>query len=81
MTEKKSALHDPVLSFRAKGLWAYCVSEKDPTMLNRNRFKEIANEGKDAIYGAIKELMENGYLKKNQPKLNGQFGTVTYEII
>jgi len=77
----KQALEDPRLSFKAKGLWAYCMSRKDDWVFHISHLITVSKEKKSAIYNALKELEKAGYIKKMQPiKENGRFDSVDYEI-
>lgn len=76
----KKVLEDPVLSFKAKGLWAYCMSRPDHWQFHVSHLSTVSKDGEDAIYSALKELEKNGYLKKVQKNENGKFGPVDYEI-
>lgn len=76
----KGALEDPHLSFKAKGLWAYCVSRPNDWTFHVSHLATVSKEGEDAIYSAIKELIDNGYCQKVQKNIGGKFQKVDYEI-
>ena len=57
-----SVLNDPALSFKAKGVFVYLWSKPDDWVV---RIKDLCNhgqEGKTAIYSALQELEDAGYL-------------------
>ena len=60
----KGALWDSRLSLKAVGLWARCLSKKDDWKFNVRELASKMKEGKASIYGAIEELIENGYVIK-----------------
>ena len=76
----KGALENPRLSFKAKGLWAYCMSRPDNWEFKVAHLKKVSKEGEDAIYSALKELENEGYLIKIQQNQGGKFGPVDYEM-
>lgn len=76
----KGALEDPKLSFKAKGLWTYCLSRPDDWVFHVKHLATVSQDGEDAVYSAIKELEEAGYVKKIQHHINGRFQKVDYEI-
>lgn len=84
---KKSALEDPKLSFKAKGLWAYCMSRPNDWHFNISHLSTVSKEGEHAIYSAIKELIDAGYairIQQNKGKGEGNgrgsFGTTDYIV-
>lgn len=76
----KGALEDPNLSFKAKGLWAYCMSRPNDWTFKIKHLSTVSKEGKEAITTAIHELEEAGYIKKVQKTINGRFQPVDYEV-
>jgi hypothetical protein len=76
----KGALENSNLSFKAKGLWAYCLSRRDDWTFHVSHLATISKDGEDAIYSAIKELEREGYVKKVQLNIKGKFQKVDYEI-
>lgn len=75
-----TVLTDPNLSFKAKGLWSYCMSRPDDWEFHVNQLANVSSDGKDAVYCAIKELVDAGYIKKIQSNVGGKFGKVDYEV-
>jgi hypothetical protein len=76
----KIALEDPDLSFKAKGLWAYCMSRPNDWEFHVTHLATVSKDGVDAIYSAIRELELAGYVRKIQKNEKGKFGSVDYEV-
>lgn len=76
----KGVLEDTFLSFKAKGLWAYCMSRPDDWVFKVAHLINVSTDGKDAIYSALDELIERGYAKKIQLNIKGKFSQVDYEV-
>lgn len=83
----KTALEDGRLSFKAKGIWAYCMSRPDNWEFHISHLATVSKEKEDAIYSGIKELIECGYCEKTQEnkgkgagKGRGCFGPVDYVV-
>lgn len=76
----KEALEDPNLSFKAKGLWAYCMSRPNDWEFHVSHLAQVSKDGEDAIYSAIKELVKEGYCDRVQGKENGRYTSVDYLI-
>lgn len=81
-TIQKEALLNPKLSFKAKGLWAYCMSRKDDWSFHVRHLATISKEKRDAIYTMIDELIKYGYCIKMQQQKhgNGRFSKIEYVI-
>lgn len=84
---KKTALEDPSLSFKAKGLWAYCMSRPNDWEFNITHLATVSKEKEVAVYSAIKELIRAGYAVRNQENKGrgegrgrGSFGKTDYII-
>lgn len=56
-------LNNPTLSLKAKGLLTYLLSRSDNWNANVNHLVTTCTDGKKAIYSAIKELKEAGYIE------------------
>lgn len=59
-------LRDKNLSFKAKGMYAYLFSKPDEWDFSSNRMILETTDRRDAIMGMLKELEENGYLKRDR---------------
>ena len=84
---KKTALEDPNLSFKAKGLWAYCMSRPNDWEFNITHLATVSKEKEVAVYSAIKELIKAGYAMRNQENKGkgegngrGSFGKTDYIV-
>lgn len=60
----KTGLNDPRLSFKAKGILAYLLSKPDDWKVMVSELINSSTDGKTAVYSGLKELEENGYLKR-----------------
>lgn len=61
-----AALRDERLSFRATGVLAYLLSLPDGAELSGVRLVNAKAEGRDAVYTALKELDDAGYLLRDR---------------
>ncbi len=75
----KTALEDTRLSFKAKGLWAYCMGRPNDWEFKISHLKKVSKDGEDALYSAFKELIELGYCERVQPN-PGKFQSTDYLI-
>jgi hypothetical protein len=73
-------LENPRLSFKAKGLWAFCMSKSEDWQFHVTHLAKVSKEGADAIYSALKELEKEGLVVKSQSNQGGKFGAVDYTI-
>lgn len=76
----KTVLEDPHLSFKAKGLWAYCMSRPNHWEFHVRHLATVSQDKRDGVYSAIKELELRGYVRKVQKKVKGKFAAFDYEI-
>ena len=80
----KTALEDPLLSFRAKGIHAYLMSRPDTWVIRYTHLETVSRDGRDAVRSAMKELEKAGYLKKfmhrDERGRAASHETVFYEI-
>ena len=60
------ALEDPNLSFKAKGLWAYCMSKTDDWKFHVTHLATVCKDKTTVIYSCIKELIKAGYCEKKR---------------
>lgn len=75
---EKEALLSKSLSFKAKGLWAYCMSLPSDWKYNIQHLSTVSKEGQRSIYTAIDELIAAGYCSRHQGHVNGGFGIMEY---
>lgn len=77
----KSAINDTRLSWKAKGILVYLLSKPEDWTVNIKDIVKHANDGRDAVYNGIKELIAAGYilrvLTKNQ---SGRFKGYEYHV-
>lgn len=80
-------LENPRLSFKAKGLWAYCMSRPDNWEFHVSHLSTVSKEREDAIYAALKELELEGLITRQQSNQGkgtgggrGGFGKMDYII-
>lgn len=73
-------LENPNLSFKAKGLWAYCMSRPNNWEFHVNHLATVSKDGTDGVYSALKELIAEGLVEKIQKNERGKFGKVDYLI-
>jgi hypothetical protein len=73
-------LNDKNLSFRAKGLLAYCLSRVDDWEFHISHLATVSEEGRDATYAAVKQLIKHGYIVRQLSRNKGKFEKGFYEI-
>ena len=74
-------LQDVNISCKARGLYATIMGLPRYWTLTVRGLLPIIKEGEKAIYSALKELEEYGYVTRSQDKLeNGKFGGVVYTL-
>lgn len=67
------------MSMRAKGLLAYLMSLPQDWVIHRTELVSHFKDGKDAVFAALNELIEQGYVVRQQERgTKGKFGEVTY---
>jgi len=77
----KTILNNRKISAKAKGVFFYMMSLPDDWNMNVKELAEHFSEGRDVIYRTIRELEENGYIKKIQRRSKtGNFNQVEYLI-
>lgn len=73
---KNEVLTDTKISLKAKGLFAYLYSKPDDWDFSGDRMAKENMEGRKAIYSALKELEDEGYLNREKKP----DGKVVYHI-
>ncbi len=76
-----AVLEDNNISLRAKGMYAYLFSKPDNWQFHINTMCRELKESRGQIYSTIKELIDNGLIKRYQVNEKGTFGGVIYEFI
>lgn len=75
-----TALYDDRLTFKAKGLWAYLLSKPDDWQVHVNQLVKAGPDGKTAIYSALKELKEFGYVEHHAIREDGKISGYEYFV-
>lgn len=82
-----NVLENPKLSFKAKGLWAYCMSRKETWEFHVSHLSTVSKEGVDAVYSALDELIQEGLVVRHQERKGrgegqgrGTAGKVEYTV-
>ena len=73
-------LRDNTLSWRARGLFIYILSKPETWKVYTKDLINQATEGKYAMYKAMKELVEAGYIERSQIVEDGKFGNLIYKV-
>jgi|GEM_PF-2989295 len=76
----KTPLSDDRISWRAKGIWAYLLSKPDNWTVREKDLMNKSTEGRDAVRGAIKELVDHGYILKIELREKGKYIGVEYSV-
>lgn len=74
-------LMDIRLSLKAKAIYAYLFSKPNGWIFHVDVMKKEIKESYRVILLAIKELIDTGYIKRNQVNKSGCFGGIEYEFI
>ena len=75
-------IKDVNLSWKAKGLMTYLLSLPDTWEIHLSELQKHATDGRDSLQKAIKELVEKGYLIKEQTRNEkGVFQANKYIVI
>ena len=74
-------LKDPALSARAKGLYAYLISNQDDFIIYKTEVVKHFKEGRDAIYKAFDELISSGWIISTHKRSGGRFGGYDYQVV
>ncbi len=73
-------LRDKSLSLKSKGLLAYLLSLPNDWDVYATELVLRHKDGITAIYSAIKELEDSGYLKRERVRVNGKLAGVNYIV-
>ncbi len=77
----KGFLNNKKMSWKAKGMLSYLLSLPDDWRINVSDLVNRSKDGEKATYSTIKELVENGYISKDQGReAGGAFGQVNYTV-
>lgn len=75
-----TVLIDPTLSWKAKGIWAYCMSRPNDWQFHVSHLITVSQDSRDSVRAGLKELETAGYLTRLQSREDGRFGKFDYEI-
>lgn len=85
MANIKSILYNKSISSKAFKLYCFIFEadlNSNPSCHSMDNIKEYFKEGRDAIRGAINELIKHGYIERFQTrKDNGQTSFTNYKIL
>lgn len=70
---------DTRISWRAKGILSCFLSDMNRNLRPKD-IEEISKEGRDAVYSAINELLDNGYIERLEIREKGRFTGVEYKV-
>ena len=73
-------LKDPRLTLKAKGLMAYLLALPEDWKIYVTQLTDVLPEGKAAIYGAMKELRQTGYMRIEKKRTKGKITSVDYTL-
>lgn len=68
------------LSLKSKGLLCHLLALPPDWVLYAEELTKWSTDGKTAIYSALKELMTNGYLKREQKRVKGKIMSWDYIV-
>lgn len=68
----KTVLQDKNLSWKAKGIMAYCLSLPDNWQFHMSELVTHSTDGIDSLKAGIRELKKHGYLERKAEKVNGK---------
>ena len=79
MLMQRHPLQRPDMSMRAKGLLAYLMSLPQDWVIHRTELVSHFKDGKDAVFAALNELIDLGYVVRQQERgARGKFAEVNY---
>lgn len=70
---------DKKISWKAKGILSCFLSDINKN-LNPKDIEAMSKEGRDSVYSAINELLDNGYIERVEVREKGRFTAVEYKI-
>lgn len=75
-----SALREPDLSWKAKGIHSYLMQLPEDWEINMQDLINRATDGRDGLKSGIKELIEKGYFQYRQIREKGKITGVEYLV-
>ena len=76
----KLGIQDPNLTWAAKGLLAYLLSQPDDWSIYVKELIKHTSSGRDHTYTVIKELLKYGYMEKVEYRYNGKVLALNYTV-
>lgn len=76
-----AVLEDARLSWKAKGLFCYLYSRPDSWDFNGDRITRVGKDKRDAVFSALRELEEAGYLHRERQKNGRMKYYISYEPV
>lgn len=73
-------LRDKTLSWKAKGLLGYMLTCKDDWNFSVEGLAQFSADGYTATNNALKELIQQGYVTREQLRENGRIKDVIYTV-
>ncbi len=73
-------LRDKTLSWKAKGLLGYMLTCKDDWNFSVEGLAQFSADGYTATNSALKELIQHGYVTREQLRENGRIKDVIYTV-
>jgi hypothetical protein len=83
MIDKFAIDKDSRISWQAKGLLTYLIGKPDDWTVRVGDLIKRASNGRDAVYSIINELIEAGYIEREQVRGNdgsGKFADISYIV-
>ncbi|WP_058710605.1 hypothetical protein [Paenibacillus jamilae] len=73
---------DSRISWQAKGLLTYLIGKPDDWIVRIGDLVKRASNGRDAVYSIINELIDAGYIEREQVRGDGsgKFGDISYLV-
>ncbi|MFW9871895.1 MAG: helix-turn-helix domain-containing protein [Candidatus Thorarchaeota archaeon] len=76
----KTSLNNKEMTWQAKGLLTYLLSLPDDWTINVTDLIKRSKNGKDSTYSIINELIEFGYISREQIRAKGKFTQIIYTV-
>ena len=73
-------LQDTTLSWKAKGLLSYMLTCTDNWDFNVEGLSHFSSDGYTATNTALKELIQKGYVTREQVRENGKIKDIIYTV-
>jgi hypothetical protein len=77
---RRATFEDSRLSWEARGLLGYLLVKPDDWKINVAHLMHQAPGGRDRVYRIINELIEHGYIQRNEVRANGKIAGYDYLV-